>query len=344
MVTIKDIALKCGLSIASVSKALSGKANDINPKTVEFVKSVAKEMGYIPNASARVLKTNHSYSIGVLFEDQTQSGIQHEYFSAILSAIKDGCEARGYDITFISHHIGSRNLTYYEHTRFRNCDGVIIVNAEFTNPEIIFLVESGIPTVTIDYVFENRSSVVSDNSQGMHDIIEYVSRMGHKRIAFIHGELTSVTQKRLRGFYHACQKYGIEIREDMIKEGRYHVPKDSALATQDLLDMPNPPTCIIYPDDYSLLGGMTVINKRGLKIPDDISIVGYDGILLSRLMRPEFTTYVQDAKNIGISAAKKVIEIIENPKTSKPEIITVKGHLQKGSTVKDLNQAENQTI
>lgn len=340
MVTIKDIALKCGLSIASVSKALSGKATDINPKTIEYIKSVAKEMGYIPNSSARVLKTNHSYSIGVLFEDKTQSGIQHEYFSVILSAIKDGCEAYGYDITFISHHKGIHNLTYYEHTRFRNCDGVIIANADFTNPEISYLVDSDIPCVTIDYHFENRSSVVSDNSQGMHDIIEYVSSMGHKRIAFIHGELTSVTQKRVRSFYHACHEYGIEIREDMIKEGRYHVPRVSAIATKELLNMPNPPTCIIFPDDYSLLGGMTVITKRGLKIPDDISVVGYDGILLSRLMRPEFTTYVQNAKEIGIRASKKVIELIENPETSKPEIITVKGYLQKGSTVKDLNKIE----
>ncbi len=340
MVTIKDIALKCGLSIASVSKALSGKATDINSKTIEYVQNVAKEMGYIPNASARVLKTNHSYSIGVLFEDKTQSGLQHEYFSGILSAIKDGCESSGYDITFISHHISTRNLTYYEHTRFRNCDGVIIATADFTNPEISYLVESDIPTVTIDYDFENRSSVVSDNSQGMHDIIEYVASKGHKRIAFIHGELTSVTQNRVRSFYHACREYGIEIREDMIKEGTYHVPKVSAIATQELLDMPNPPTCIIYPDDYSLLGGMTVITKRGLKIPDDISVVGYDGILLSRLMRPEFTTYVQNAKEIGISAAKKVIEIIENPETSKPEILTVKGYLQKGSTVKDLNKID----
>ena len=147
--------------------------------------------------------------------------------------------------------------------------------------------------------------------------------MGHKRIAFIHGELTSVTKS---GFGDSTMlvKNTESKSEDMIKEGRYHVPKDSALATQDLLDMPNPPTCIIYPDDYSLLGGMTVINKRGLKIPDDISIVGYDGILLSRLMRPEFTTYVQDAKGIGISAAKKVIEIIENPKPANRKLLLSK--------------------
>ena len=89
MVKLKDIAEKCGLSIASVSKALSGKS-DINPKTIEYVNAVAKEMGYIPNSSARVLKTNHSYCIGLLFEDDTKSSFQHEYFSIILSIVTGG--------------------------------------------------------------------------------------------------------------------------------------------------------------------------------------------------------------------------------------------------------------
>ncbi len=335
MVRIKDVALKCGLSIASVSKALSGKS-DLNPKTVEYICQVAKEMGYIPNATARALKTNRSYNIGILFVDDTSSGLEHEYFSAILNNIKEESERHGYDITFISNHVGNDTLTYYEHAKYRNCDGVIIASVDFHNPEVIKLVESEIPTVTIDYEFNGKSSVISDNVSGLKEIVEYLISQGHKKIAFIHGENTDVTKKRLASFYRTCSDNNIEVNDEYIKEGRYHIPKLSGLATRELLELNEPPTVIIYPDDYSLLGGITEIEKHGLSVPEDISVVGYDGIRLSRLLRPELTTYAQDTKQIGILATQKLVEIIENPKMAIPESIIVKGELQKGKTTKQI--------
>lgn len=337
MIKIKDIAEKSGFSIASVSKALSGKS-DLNPKTVEYICNVAKEMGYIPNASARALKTNKSYNIGVLFVDSTHSGLEHEYFSAILNSIKVESEKLGFDITFISNHVGNSTLTYYEHAKYRNCDGVIIASVDFHDEEVVRLVESEIPTVTIDYDFNGKSSVVSDNIQGIKDIVEYVIEMGHKKIAFIHGENTAVTQKRVASFYKTCAEHDVEVREEYIKEARYHIPKLSGLATRELFELKDRPTCIIYPDDYSLLGGLTEIEKHGLKVPEDISIVGYDGIKLSRLLRPEITTYVQNTKEIGELATRKLVEIIESPKSSLPERILVKGSIQKGKTVKAIKQ------
>ncbi len=336
MVKIKDIADRCGLSIASVSKALHGDS-DLNEKTAEYIRSVAKEMGYIPNASARLLKTKRSYNIGVLFVDETSSGLEHEYFSSMLNSIKDESEKNGYDITFISHHFGENHLTFYEHARYRNVDGVIIASVDFKDPEVIQLVESDIPTVTIDYDFNEKSSVVSDNIQGEKDIVEYVHKLGHKKIAFIKGDDTSVTQKRVASFYKACEELGIEVPDEYVKEGRYHIPKVSGEATRELLSLKNKPTCIIYPDDYSLLGGVTEIEKHGMKVPDDISIVGYDGIKLSRLSRPIITTYVQDSVEIGKKSVQKLIETIENPKTTIAERIIVKGYLQEGQTVKDIN-------
>ena len=337
MIKIKDIAEKCGLSIASVSKALHG-GSDLNPKTTEYIRNVAKEMGYVPNSSARLLKTNRSYNIGVLFVDETSSGLEHEYFSSILNAIKVQAEDLGYDITFISHHFRNNYLTFYEHAKYRNIDGVIIASVNFKDPEVVKLVESEIPTVTIDYDFNNKSSVVSDNIQGERDIVEYLYRMGHTKIAFIKGDDTSVTQKRTSSFYRACEENGIEVREEYIKEGRYHLPKVSGEATRELLALEDRPTVIIFPDDYSLLGGMTEIEKHGLKIPDDISVVGYDGIKLSRLIRPIITSYVQDSFEIGRQSARKLIEIIENPKIALAERIVVKGYLQEGQTVKNLKQ------
>lgn len=336
MVKIKDVAEKCGLSIASVSKALHGDS-DLNPKTAEYIRSVAKEMGYVPNSSARLLKTNKSYNIGVLFVDETSSGLEHEYFASILNAIKDEAESLGYDITFISHNFKNDSMTFYEHAKYRNVDGVIIASVDFKDPEVVKLVESEIPTVTIDYNFNDKSSVVSDNVQGEKDIVEYLVKMGHKKIAFIKGDDTAVTQKRFASFYKTCEENGVFVKDEYIKEGRYHIPKVSGSITRELLSLDEKPTCIIYPDDYSLLGGITEIEKHGLKIPDDISIVGYDGIKLSRLLRPIITTYVQDSTEIGKKSTKKLVEIIENPKTSIPERIVVRGWLQEGKTVKDLN-------
>ncbi len=336
MIKLKDIAEKCGVSIASVSKALHG-GSDINPKTAEEIRKVASEMGYVPNASARLLKTNRSYNIGVLFVDETSSGLEHEYFSTILNAIKEEAESLGYDITFISHRLRNSQLTFYEHAKYRNVDGVIIASVDFKDPEVVKLVESDIPTVTIDYEFNGRSSVVSDNIQGEKDIVDYLVKMGHKKIAFIKGDDTTVTKLRVSSFYKACAEHNIPVNEAFIKQGRYHMPKVSGSVTRELLALDEKPTVIIYPDDYSLLGGITEIEKNGLKVPDDISIVGYDGIKLSRLLRPIVTTFVQDSVEIGRQSARKLIEIIENPKTSLAERIVVKGFLQEGKTVKDIS-------
>jgi LacI family transcriptional regulator len=335
MVKIKDIAKRCGVSISTVSKAING-SSDLSEKTAKRIKKVAEDMGYIPNANARVLKTNRSYNIGVLFVDQTSSGLKHEYFSGILNSLKVEAESEGYDVTFISNMIGNSPKTYYEHARYRGCDGVVIASVDFHDPQVVELVESEIPTVTIDYSFDTHSCVMSDNLGGLHDIVEYVYKMGHRKIAFIHGEETEVTKKRLTGFYKTCQSFGLNIPDDYVKKAVYHYPQASGLATRELLALSERPTCIIYPDDYSLLGGLTEIEKEGLKVPEDVSIVGYDGIELSRFMRPMFTTYVQDAEQIGKLAAQKLIETIENPKTTEPEIISVKGHLQEGKTVKAL--------
>lgn len=336
MIKIKDIAEKSHFSIATVSKALSGSP-ELSEETTSKICEIAREMGYIPNANARILKTNKSNNIGILFVDKTNSGLQHEYFSGILNSLKVEAEKLGFDVTFISNTIGDGKMSYYQHAKYRNCDGVIIASVDFKNKEVIELVDSEVPTVTIDYAFNNRSAILSDNVQGLKDIVSYVAKCGHKRIAYIHGEETDVTMYRVTSFYKQMEILGLDVPDDYVKLASYHIPKDSGIATRELLSLANKPTCIIYPDDYSLLGGMTEIEKQGYKIPDDISVVGYDGINLSRLLRPELTTYVQNTDKIGRLAVDKLVEIINHPKSTLPEIINVAGFMQEGHTVKDIN-------
>ncbi|MBQ6388934.1 MAG: LacI family DNA-binding transcriptional regulator [Mogibacterium sp.] len=335
MVTIKDISRKCGVSPATVSKALNGYP-DISPETVELVRRTARELDYTPNAAARLLKTNRSHNIGVLFIDDSMSGLTHEYFSHILNSVKEEAEDNGYDITFISNNIGKQKTSYLQHCRYRNCDGVVIANVDFQNPEVLELVTSEYPTVTIDYSFETASSVNSDNKEGSYRLASLMADRGHRKIAFIHGERTLVTQKRISGFKTAMEEHGIEIPPGYICEAIYHDVESVRRATAELLDRPDPPTAIMFPDDYAFMGGQAEILDRGLKIPDDISVCGYDGVNLAKILDPKLTTWEQDTDKLGRTAVEQLINRIENPSTALPEYIVVKGKLFEGQTVKQI--------
>ncbi len=336
MVTITDIAKACGVSRATVSKALNG-ASDISSETAERVREIARSMGYLPNAAARALRAGRSYNIGVLFSDTTGGGISHEYFSMILESVKAQAESQGYDLTFISKDLGNMQMDYYEHAKYRSCDGVVIASADYQDPAIIRLATSDIPTVTLDYSFDSRTSILSDNVRGMETLVRFVYEKGHRRIAFIHGEMTSVTQKRLASFKKTCAELGIQIPPEFIRSAVYHDPRSSGLQTRELLALPHQPTCIFYPDDLSFLGGQSELEKHGITIPDGMSVVGYDGIPLSQVLRPRLTTYRQGAESMGKTAASMLIEEIEHPDTWLPRQITVEGELLEGSTVRKID-------
>ena len=336
MVSLKDIAKECGVSTATVSKALNGQ-HDIGEETKARVRETAERMGYFPNAAARALKTNRSYNVGVLFQEEAGSGLTHEYFSAVLEGVKVESESRGYDITFINTH--NRKMTYYEHCKYRNLDGVVIACADFEEPEVQEVVNGAIPSVTIDYIFNNCTSVSSDNVKGMRELVQYVYKMGHRKIAYIHGESNSeVTKERLASFYMTLEELDVDVPDEYVKSSEYLNAVKAEKLTNELLNMTDAPTCIFYPDDLSYSGGFNAIKSRGLKVPDDISMVGYDGIKLSQILNPKLTTVEQQSRKIGMLAARELIACIENPKTALVKRVVVDGRLLEGETVKDIRQ------
>lgn len=333
MASMKDIAAVCGVSIATVSKALNNHS-DIGEETKNQIRKVAKEMGYSPNSLARALKTNRTYNIGVLFEDEARSGLTHDYFSAVLDSFKRTVEEKGYDITFINNRRkGRREMSYLEHCRYRGFDGVIVACVDFYDPQVVELVRSDIPVVTVDYIFHNRVAVLSDNVQGMKDLLTYVYEQGHRKIAYIHGADSSVTQSRLASFYKNAQELGLMIPDEYIREAAYRDSQTAGIRTCELLDLKEPPTCILYPDDVSCFGGMNVIKERGLRIPEDISVAGYDGIRIGRHIEPQLTTLKQNTKEIGVEAGEKLISLIENPKITLIEQVVIPGEVYEGKTV-----------
>ena len=180
--------------------------------------------------------------------------------------------------------------------------------------------------------------MISDNVKGMRDLVTYVYEMGHRKIAYIHGNDSSVTQARVSSFYTTCTQLGIEVPEEYIRRADYRDTEEAYLRTMELLNLSDPPTCILYPDDFAGFGGINAIREKGLVIPDDISVAGYDGIRIGRHIEPKLTTIRQDTEQIGKQAAENLIRLIEHPRSTIIRPIVVEGELYKGSTVKDINR------
>ncbi len=310
-VTIYDIAKKMGYAPATVSRALNNK-KDISEKTRERIQKVAKEMNYFPNSQAKALTTSKTWNIGVLSVDNQHNGLTHYMFSHVLESIRAEAENNGYDITFIGENIGGYASTFLNHAKYRNCDGVILVCIDFFQPMVKELVEGDIPVVTIDHPFDNCSSIVSDNVDGMRKIVYYLKGQGHHDILYFHGDNSVVTHARIKAFKDACRTFNdggsFEVREAVYysRSEMYNLTKKFLITAESV------PSAIIFPDDYAAIGGMEAILDLGYKVPEDIAVVGFDGIELGELVRPSLTTINQDFYRMGKNAVQELIKHIEN--------------------------------
>ena len=204
---------------------------------------------------------------------------------------------------------------------------------------MIEVVNSSLPVVTIDHIFNNRAAVISDNITGMETLVKYAYQLGHRNFVLIQGDPTSVTENRKKGFFRACAELGIRASDKNILSARYYNPESCYDRVKEILSSPDYPDCIIFPDDFSLVGGMRAIREAGLHVPEDISIMGYDGIVISQVMTPKITTIRQDTEKMGQEAARKLIELIDHPRTALEEVVVVPGMLLPGESVKQISQS-----
>ena len=333
MVRLKEIADACGVSVATVSRALNGLMNENQERTILICKT-AREMGYYPNAAARTLKTSRSFNIGILYEDR----LHHEYFSYLLNDLREEADARGYDLTLIGSDREEGDRNYYDHVRRRNLDGVIVIRADFESAEVIRLATGSVPSVIIDHLYNGCDCVGNDNRAGMEQILHYAWGKGHRGFAFISGEPGAVTRERLAGFYKACAELGVRVPEGHVREGRFHDPERCGELIRDVMSREEGVTCILCPDDYSCLGAMMKLAAEGISVPDRISLIGYDGIPMGRMVRPYLTTYRQDTGTIAREAVSLLLEAIEKPESHQPRQIKVPGKLIEGETVSELSR------
>jgi len=336
MISIKTIADECGVSIATVSKALNGHS-DVSAETKKLVCETAKSLGYLPNAYARALKTNKTYNIGILLDDKAGSGLTHVFFSSVIDGFRVEAENRGYDITLICGKIGGNSMSYYDHCVYRNVDGILAACVDFYGSDVRELMESEIPMVAIDFKSDRCSSVSSDNSNGIKSLVEYAHECGHEKIAYIYGDSSQVTTTRLNSYLDTMKSLGLQVQPDYLKQGRYLDTILTEKLTNEMLELFDPPTCILVPDDIASIGALNAVKKAGKSVPEDISIAGYDGIRTTQLMTPSLTTFCQDTYEIGSKAADQLIKIMKGEVPSDDYTdTTVCGRLITGNTVKHI--------
>ena len=329
MVKLKDVAEACGVSAATVSRALNG-VTDPERKNTAYIRRVAKEMGYFPNTAARTLKTSRSGNIGILFEDR----MDHEYFSLLLNELRFSAEDQGYDLTFIRRTMHDPEAgDYLDRARRRNLDGVVVVQADFNSADVMRLAAGSIPAVVIDHVYEGCDCVMYDNRTGMEALVREAWEKGHRKIAFIHGEDGTVTRERMTGFYKACAERGVRVPADFVRPGHFHDPKSCEAVVSSLMRAGETPTCILCPDDFSCLGALKALEEMGLRAARDVSLAGYDGIRMGQMLHPKLTTLRQDAPKAAKEAIALLLDAIENPESHKPRQVTVAGGILKGETL-----------
>ncbi|AST89860.1 MULTISPECIES: LacI family DNA-binding transcriptional regulator [Sutcliffiella] len=314
MATIYDIAKKTGYSISTVSKVLNNRS-DVGEKTKKIINQAVEELGYFPSSSARTLSTKKSWTIGVVFVEDSGIGMEHPFFNAVIESFKKNAEKEGYDLLFASSKIGKESKPYLDHFMYRGVDGVVVVCSTLNTPDIEKLMESDIPSVVIDLDTRGVSVVFSDNLHGSELAVGYLYSLGHRKIAHIAGsEELYVGVQRLKGFTQAMEKHGLSVPKGYVVDGGYFTYDGGKKAMEKLIKQKDRPTAVYVAGDLMAIAAIDAIKENGLNVPEDISIIGFDDIQMARYITPALTTIRQDTKLIGKTAANMLIDQMNNKK------------------------------
>ncbi|MGG6314280.1 LacI family DNA-binding transcriptional regulator [Paenibacillus macerans] len=323
MITIYDIAQQTGYSPTTVSKVFNGYT-DVSEKTRRKILDTAERLGYVPNAHARSLTTKRSWTIGMLFIEPSGAGILHPYFAGVIEGFKQVATSKGYDLMFISKDIGNKKSGYLEHCKIRGIDGVVVILPDATDPYFQELLDSAIPCVLLDQESDGKSTVYSDNIEGSWRAVNYLHSLGHRKIAHIGGGPTFAGKKRLNGYMQAMRELGLPIHPQHVVQGSYDYTVESGKkAMEELLQAEERPTAVFAAGDNLALGAMTAIKGHGLRVPEDISLVGFDDIEMAKYLTPALTTVRQNTYVLGSRAADMLTYTIEGGEDVQSDVIPV---------------------
>jgi LacI family transcriptional regulator len=317
-VTIIDVAQEAGVSYSTVSRVVNNKSY-VKPETREKVTQAMNRLGYQANLHARSLAGGNSHVIGLLVHNMTT-----QYMAEIFKGIEDVLTNSDYELMlYTTHRRRTKESTFVNMMARGLADGLLIVLPREPEAYLQSLRERDIPYVLIDQVGvdENDLSVMSTNRQGGYEATQHLIELGHRRIGIITGWMDMVgARDRLEGYKAALREHCLSIDETLIVEGDFD--QDSGYSgAQELLDMAEPPTAVFVSNDVMAQGAMDAIRERGLLIPQDMSIVGFDDIPLAAVLNPPLTTLHQPMEDMGRQATEMLLALINHPDEEQHSIV-----------------------
>ena len=341
-VTVKDIARKAGVSHSTVSRALHGSTL-IAPETIERIQQIANEMGYSPSAAARALKTNRSQVLGVVL-----SSVDDPFFSEILQGIEGGIQGSGYSIFIAAAHRDPEQKQEIVQAMVEHrVDGVIICSTSFSEKQSEQLLQYGIPLVVINNqtAEDFRYSIYHDDVDGSRQVARHLIELGHRKIAYLGNSLSGrTTLDRLAGFRQEMESAGLPVPSDHIYEIPGSEPEKGDLAAEHFINLADRPTALVCFNDMIAIGVLKSLQQRGMRVPEEFSITGFDNIVFSNYTNPPLTTFDQPKRFIGQKAAELILNLLDT--TTKIHVPEQKIQVLKGSLLvrksTALPPAENQ--
>lgn len=306
---ITDVAAAAGVSVATISRALRSP-DVVAPETLERVLTAIRDMRYTPNAQARNLRTSRAKMIIAIVPD-----IANPFFSEVIRGIERVAQQQGYSVLLgDTENNSKREETYAQMVTSRQVDGAIILL-----PHIAASIRrAGAPIVNAcEYVSDKAvTSVYSDNVGGARAAAEYLLALGHVSIGFIGGPPGSpLSVDRERGYVDAMRANGFSLDRKLMVAGDFSA-ESGVRATEALLARGLPLTALVCANDEMALGALRAVRDRGLSVPVDMSIIGFDDIRLARFIDPPLTTVAQPMQEIGREAMTLLIDLLADPTTA----------------------------
>ena len=309
MATIKDVAKMAGVSTTTVSHVIN-KTRFVAKETEEAVMQAIKSLKYSPSAVARSLKVNTTKSIGMIVTTS-----ESPYFAEIIHAVEDHCYRQSYSLFLCNTQNDPEKIkNHLDMLAKKRVDGLLVMCSEYTSHSLDILSNAAdIPMVVMDWGPNTDTDVIEDNSfTGGYIATKHLIDCGHKAIGLIAGELDKTTAKtRYEGFVKAMNEANLPIHENWIMEGFFE-PEDGYECMNKILSQDSLPTAVFCCNDVMALGAISAITEKGLRVPDDISIIGYDNIHSSRFYAPPLTTIHQSKSRLGAQAVNLLFERIAN--------------------------------
>ncbi len=308
MKTMKDVAQRARVSVSTVSHVLNG-TRKVSEGTRGDVLAAVEELSYRPNLLAKGLKTRRTYTIGLLIPD-----IQNSFFTLVVRGVEDEALSRGYHLFLCNtDEDPEREDEYITELAKKRVDGLMVAPSARRESHVGRLLDEGVPFVFVDRDVEGvDADVVSvDNRAGMRLIAEHLVGLGHRRIAIISGPLDKASgYERHLGLRDALADLGVALEDSLVRFGDFRTTGGRAGA-RELLGLSPPPTALVTANNQMTLGALLTINEMGLGVPDDISVVGFDDPEWAPLTGPPLTTLAQPTYEMGVRAAKMLLDRIE---------------------------------